>query len=121
MAFSIDVSTSRRCRLRILHAGNGSASLFHVGQGAFPARLTAPPRKLSESSRPRTRLASVTVTCSHVQNRLGPGDAPADSGPTRSMPPASKRASDPPPGPAVWISSIGTPMGTSEITASEVS
>ena len=38
----------------------------------------------------------------------GAGSAPALSGPTRRMPPASTRAMEPPPAPSVWMSSVGS-------------
>ena len=54
---------------------------------------------------------------------MGPGIAPALSGPTVRMPAAFTRAIDPPPAPMVWMSIIGTrtgrpyPISLSAVTA----
>ena len=50
------------------------------------------------------------------RTRPGPGTAPADRGPTRSAPPASRQAIDPPPAPTVWMSTIGSAIGRPAIS-----
>ena len=82
-------------RRRRMPAANSStvamgplAGFMKCARARARSSATAPPRKLSVSSRPSTRLASVTVGRSPRPKQMGPGSAPADSGPTRSIPPA---------------------------------
>ncbi len=78
---------------------------------AAVSSFIVPPRNASASSRPRQRLASVTVGSSPPRpKQAGPGTAPALSGPTRRPPAASARAMLPPPAPIVFMSSVGTAM-----------
>ena len=65
------------------------------------------------SRRPSTRLASVTVgsVAAAAVARPGPGRRPRERGPTRSAPPASRQAIEPPPAPTVWMSTIGSASG----------
>ena len=70
-------------------------------------------------SRPSSRLASVMVTRSPPRpKQMGPGVAPALSGPTRRSPASSTNAMEPPPAPMVCTSTIGTWMGTAYSTSS---
>ena len=70
------------------------------------------------SSRPRSRLASVTVIRSPPRpKQIGPGEAPALSGPTCRSPASLTNAMEPPPAPMVWTSTIGTWMGIAYSTS----
>src|SRR5215217_6264338 len=52
---------------------------------------------------------------------MGPGSAPADCGPTRSVPSGVTRATDPPPAPTVTTSIIGILLGYAPTVPSVVS
>ena len=77
---------------------------------------TTPPAKLSGSSRPSTRSASVTAGPVHRlgHSRPGPGSDPALSGPTRICRIASTCASEPPPAPISTMSITGIEIGMPE-------
>ena len=51
------------------------------------------------------------LACLRARNTAGPGTAPALRGPTRSAPPGSRHAIDPPPAPTVWMSTIASASG----------
>ena len=70
------------------------------------------PRRPRGFRRPSSRFASVIVGSSPPRPyAMGPGIAPALSGPTWRMPAVLTRAIDPPPAPMVWMSIIGTRTG----------
>ena len=93
-------------RARGLDARRGRGRSPRLSKARAPPRgrgPCAPPRKYSRLSRPSTRLASVSVgsvAAAPVGDR--PGSAPALCGPTRSSPPRSTQAIDPPPAPIVF-------------------
>ncbi len=82
------------------------------GLGEDAARAASTAGKRAGSRRPRRRLASVMVGWVPPRpEAIGPGSAPALSGPTSRRPAALSRAMEPPPAPTVRTSTIGTWIG----------
>ena len=113
-ARTISALATRRIPSAVSSSGSpsSSASRCTAARAASASSAIAPASGASLPSSPSTTLASVTVgsvpPCPYA---AGPGRAPAECGPTRSAPPASRQAIEPPPAPTVWRSSIGSATG----------
>ena len=97
---------------------NGSATLRSARSARAGSSAIVPPRRCSGRRRPSTACASVTVGASPRPYAAGPGSAPALCGPTRSAPPASNQAIEPPPAPTVCKSTAGVRIGIPSIIRS---
>ena len=116
-ARTISALATRRDALGALERLEARARRPSAADGAL-----APPR-----GRARSRPPSGAPGAEQAEHQVGVGDGrlgaavavagraraarPPSAGPTRSAPPASRQAIEPPPAPTVWMSSIGSATG----------
>ena len=113
----------RRARSRARRGRARSPSALERRLGAPRAdSVSSPPssRAVARGSRAAGWRRSPSAPRRPCRRRPGPGSAPAERGPTRSAPPASAHAIEPPPALTVWTSTIGSLIGTPATTDSVV-
>ena len=123
---ALDATTTRSARAMFafttsMHAAAGSRSPERpLGQPLGRGRPRRRGRRRPRGGRARGSRRSPSAPCRRGRSTPAPARAPAERGPTRSAPPSSSQAIEPPPAPIVCTSTIGNRIGTPATTESAV-
>ena len=88
-----------------------------LGRAAVERQPAGERRVLEQAAEQEVGVGHRRLAARRGRSRPAPGSAPAEAGPTRSAPPASRQAIEPPPAPTVWMSSAGSASGRPAIVA----